>query len=144
MSAVLVRPDARPSEALLIEGYASLFGVEDRVGDKVRAGAFAAALRQRPVPMLLQHKAGALAGHWVRMVEDGRGLFVRGLVDRPTAKSMVRGGLNGLSIGFQPQVWTERPGGGRVLVKIDLMEVSLVTEPMLEPARFQVIAGLGK
>lgn len=129
------------SDVLLIEGYASLFGVADRAGDVVRAGAFAAALRQRSMPMLLQHETGAQAGHWVRMIEDGRGLFVRGLVARTTAKDLVRDGLNGLSIGFQPQVWTARPGGGRVLIKIDLMEVSLVAEPMLDQARFQVVAG---
>jgi len=141
MNAALERPHQRASDALLIEGYASLFGVEDSVHDKVRAGAFAAALRRRSVPMLLQHKAGAAAGHWVRMIEDGRGLFVRGLVEREAAKNLVQNGLNGLSIGFQAQVWTARPGSGRVLVKTDLMEVSLVAQPMLDQARFQVIAG---
>lgn len=141
MNAASLYTSEPASDALLIEGYASLFGVADRVGDVVRAGAFAAALRQRSMPMLLQHETGAQAGHWVRMIENGRGLFVRGLVARATAKDLVRDGLNGLSIGFQPQVWTARSGGGRVLIKIDLMEVSLVAEPMLDQARFQVVAG---
>ena len=141
MTASLSRPDQLPCQALLIEGYASLFGVGDRSGDKVRAGAFSAALRQRSIPMLLQHKTGAIAGRWLRMIEDGRGLFVRGLVDRTVAKTLVRGGLNGLSIGFRPQVWTVCPDGGRKLVRIDLMEVSLVAEPMLDQARFRVVAG---
>ena len=141
MSVAPLNTRQQAADALLIEGYASRFGVADRVGDVVRAGAFAAALRQRSVPMLLQHETGAVAGHWVRMIEDGRGLFVRGLVARATAKDLVRDGLNGLSIGFKPQVWTARPGGGRVLIKIDLMEVSLVAEPMLDQARFQVVAG---
>jgi len=141
MNVALINASRQAADALLIEGYASLFGVADRVGDVVRAGAFAAALRQRSVPMLLQHKTGAQVGYWARMIEDGRGLFVRGLVDRAAAKTLIRDGLNGLSIGFQPQVWTARPGGGRVLVKVDLMEVSIVAEPMLDQARFQVVAG---
>lgn len=142
MSAQSISRRPRPSSALLIEGYAWLFGKQDAAGDKVRAGAFVASLRRRSVPMLMQHQAGALAGRWVRMIEDGRGLFVRGLVDQGAAQARLREGLNGLSIGFRPQVWTLRPGGGRTLVKIDLMEVSLVADPMLETARFQVVSGL--
>jgi len=82
MNAAPLNTRQQAADALLIEGYASRFGVADRVGDVVRAGAFAAALRQRSVPMLLQHKTVAQAGYWARMIEDGRGLFVRGLVDR--------------------------------------------------------------
>ena len=69
---------------LLIEGYASLFGVEDLSGDVVRAGAFARSLaRGDGVPMLLQHRGGQVAGVWTRIREDGRGLFLRQqLMDR--------------------------------------------------------------
>lgn len=128
------------SDALLIEGYASLFGVADRAGDVVRAGAFAMALRQRTIPMLLQHKSGAIVGRWTRLVEDGRGLFVRGLVETKAAHGLVQQGLDGLSIGFRPVLWTPRAGEGRLLRRIDLVEISLVADPMLEPARFQVIS----
>jgi DNA repair ATPase RecN len=38
---------AMKTESLVIEGYASLFGVEDLAGDRVRAGAFAQTLRRR-------------------------------------------------------------------------------------------------
>lgn len=130
------------SASVLIEGYASLFGVEDAAGDCVRAGAFASGLNGRTIPMLLQHHPRAKIGHWVRMVEDGRGLFVRGLIESPRAKGLVRKGLDGLSIGFRPQVWTLRPSAGRTLMKIDLIEVSLVAEPMLDPARFRVMSGM--
>lgn len=132
--------DTRPDQPLLIEGYASVFGVEDSSGDIVRAGAFARSLREGRVAMLLQHQTGAVAGRWVRMIEDGKGLFVRGLIERPGAKMLVHEiGLNGLSIGFRPRVWSPRAGQGRVLADVELVEVSLVNEPMLAPARFRVV-----
>lgn len=131
----------RPQDALLIEGYASLFGVADRSGDIVRAGAFAGALAAASVPMLLQHAAKTVIGHWVRLVEDGRGLFVRGLVEADIGKAAVSQGMTGLSIGFRPLIWTARPSGGRMLIKIDLVEISLVQDPMLPAARFDLMAG---
>ncbi len=125
---------------MLIEGYASLFGVADSSGDMVRAGAFSRSLRSGGVPMLLQHRSGAVAGRWVRMVEDGRGLFVRGLIEGTGARALVSsGGLDGLSIGFRPRLWTPRAGTGRVLADVELVEVSLVAEPMHPLARFSVI-----
>lgn len=131
------------SQPLLIEGYASLFGVADQSGDVVRGGAFARALkRQAAVPMLLQHKAGALAGRWTRIREDGTGLFVRGLIEKDSAQALVRGGLNGLSIGFRPRNWKPLPGGGRELVEVDLVEISLVAAPMLGRARFGVLGAM--
>ena len=78
----------------MIEGYASVFGIEDRIGDIVRAGAFAQSLQSGPVPMLLQHRAGAIAGRWVRLIEDGRGLFVRGLVAAPNAQALIQTGIS--------------------------------------------------
>ncbi len=125
---------------LLIEGYASLFGIPDQSGDVVRAGAFAHTLRSgAALPMLLQHRQGALAGRWTRMAEDGRGLFVRGLIEKPTVERLVREGLNGLSIGFRPRLWKPLPGGGRELIEVDLVEVSLVQAPMQARARFTVM-----
>ena len=143
MSARL-KPRSEATESLLIEGYASLFNVEDRGGDVVRPGAFASSLASGLKPMLLQHKTDAVSGRWVRMIEDGRGLFVRGLINAPTARRLAENGLSGLSIGFRPQVWTLRAKAGRTLMKVDLVEVSLVAEPMLDSARFKVISGLAQ
>jgi len=89
--------------------------------------------------MLLQHRQGALAGRWTRIVEDGRGLFVRGLIEKTGAAQLARGGLNGLSIGFRPRLWKPLTGGGRELVEVDLVEVSLVKAPMQARARFAVL-----
>lgn len=138
-AAHLPRERGRKELALLIEGYASLFGVPDASGDVVRAGAFARSLRAGAVPMLLQHRSGAVAGRWTRMVEDGRGLFVRGLIEGDGARVLVREGLDGLSIGFRPRVWTPRLSEGRTLADVELVEVSLVAEPMLSGARFRVL-----
>ena len=80
-------------KSLVIEGYASLFGVEDLAGDVVRAGAFARSLaRGTSVGMLLSHVGGRTAGRWTAMREDGRGLFVRGLVTDETAAGAGVGG----------------------------------------------------
>ncbi|MEL7482457.1 MAG: HK97 family phage prohead protease [Pseudomonadota bacterium] len=125
----------------LIEGYAAIFGREDQAGDVVRAGAFSRSLkRSGGPPMLLQHRPGAIAGRWVRLIEDGRGLYVRGLVDNETALRLARDGLNGLSIGFRPRLWKARAGPGRELIDLDLVEISLVSEPMQGVARFRLLA----
>ncbi|MAN67548.1 MAG: HK97 family phage prohead protease [Hyphomonadaceae bacterium] len=135
----------RTRRPLLIEGYASLFGVPDASGDVVRAGAFARSLqRGAQLPMLLQHRPGAMAGRWVRMIEDGRGLYVRGLVEGVAARSMVAQGLSGLSIGFRPRLWNARRPDGRELVEVDLVEVSLVTSPMQARARFALLGAEAK
>ncbi|MEM9740905.1 MAG: HK97 family phage prohead protease [Pseudomonadota bacterium] len=127
------------SPPILIEGYASLFGISDAASDTVRAGAFARSLRRRPfVPMLLQHRRGAIAGRWTRIVEDGRGLFVRGLVDAPGARSMIERGLDGLSIGFRARIAKPLSASGRMLIDLELVEISLVANPMQPLARFVV------
>lgn len=135
------------NEPILIEGYASIFGEPDLAGDIVRAGAFSRSLSgvNNSIPMLLQHKGGKVAGRWTRVREDGKGLFMRGLIDpslpagKMAAKLMRNKLLDGLSIGFIAGDW--RPAGvsGRVLNTVDLREVSLVTTPMAPKARFGVV-----
>ncbi len=135
------------TNSIVIEGYASVFGVEDLAGDVVRAGAFARTLARGgatgpDVGMLFQHTGGRTAGRWSAMREDGRGLFVRGLVtDETTAgkaalKLIADGAMDGLSIGFIARDWSPRAGRGRELREIELREISLVTSPMLPAARF--------
>jgi HK97 family phage prohead protease len=130
---------------LVIEGYASLFGVEDLAGDVVRAGAFTRTLaRGAGAAMLLQH-AGGPAGRWTAVREDGRGLFVRGLVsgETPAGKAALvligSGTMSGLSIGFIARDWAPRRDRGRDLREIELREISLVTSPMLPGARFETV-----
>lgn len=133
-------------QALLIEGYASLFAIPDLSGDRVQRGAFSASLHDRGakgVRMLFQHNASEPVGVWDEMYEDAKGLFVRGrlIADGPRGRTacalVVRGSIDGLSIGFRTGKSTPRIRG-RDLHEIDLWEVSIVTFPMLSAARLRV------
>lgn len=132
--------------ALLIHGYASLWGVADLNGDVVAKGAFVDSLSRTGadgVRMLHQHEARAVVGVWDEIVEDERGLFVQGRIadwsaEARYAQALSRAGaLDGLSIGFRTAK-ARRDGRLRVLSGIELWEVSLVTFPMLPGARFRV------
>ena len=139
-------PCGVPGAALVIEGYASLWGVGDLNGDVVARGAFGrsvAAAGARGVRMLHQHESRSVIGVWDEMREDDRGLWVRGRImdwsaEARFAQALSRAGaLDGLSIGFRSQR-ARRDGRLRVLVEVELWEVSLVTFPMLPAARFSV------
>lgn len=130
-----------------IEGYASLWNVADLNRDVTVRGCFAGSLEAGGVKMLHQHD-GETVGVWDRLVEDERGLFVRGRIMDWSAASrfaqaLVRAGaLDGLSIGFRA-VTARRDGALRVLTRAELWEVSLVTFPMLPGARFSALAQAG-
>jgi uncharacterized protein len=137
--------DSRASP-VAIAGYASLWGVADLNGDVVARGAFAASLAKTGaagVRMLHQHESRSPVGVWDRMVEDERGLWVEGRImdwsaEGRFARALSRAGaLDGLSIGFRSSR-ARREGRLRVLVEVELWEVSLVTFPMLPGARFRV------
>ena len=73
----------REKGVVAIEGYASLWGVADLNGDVVAKGAFADSLAKTGaagVRMLHQHESRAVVGVWDEMVEDERGLRVRGRI----------------------------------------------------------------
>lgn len=132
--------------ALVIHGYASLWGVADLNGDVVARGAFADSLARtgaEGVRMLHQHEARAVVGVWGEMVEDDRGLFVWGRIFDWSAEARFAGALSragaldGLSIGFRAAK-ARRDGRLRVLTSVELWEVSLVTFPALVGARFQL------
>ncbi len=135
-----------------IEGYASLWGAADLNGDVVARGAFADSLAKTGaggVRMLHQHECRAVVGVWDEMVEDERGLRVRGRIqdwsgEARYAQALSRAGaLDGLSIGFRAAK-ARRDGRLRVLSAVELWEVSLVTFPMLPGARFRpVVSGNG-
>jgi HK97 family phage prohead protease len=129
---------------LRIEGYASLFWTRDLNDDVTAAGAFKASLEAGPIRMLHQHDEAEPVGVWDEAFEDARGLFVRGRIigaaprGRLVAALVEAGALDGLSIGFR-QVKARRDGALRVLSRVDLWEVSIVTFPMLPQARLRVV-----
>lgn len=135
-----------PSGEARIEGYASVFGIVDGGGDVVERGAYAASLARLAaaggrVRMLWQHDPREPIGVWDEVVEDARGLYVRGRIlpeverGRAAAALLRHGAIDGLSIGYRTLRSVRDAKGRRRLLELDLFEVSLVTFPMLPAAR---------
>lgn len=130
-----------------VEGYGSVFGVRDNYDDVIAKGAFINSLKEHKAAgtmpaMLWQHDADKPIGVWTEMVEDEKGLRIKGQLAMETVKGkeahalLKMGALNGLSIGFMSKEWAyDRDTEVRTLTAIDLWEVSLVTFPANEKAR---------
>lgn len=131
----------------IVEGYGSVFGVKDSYDDVILPGAFSASLAAQRAAntmpaMLWQHDPSEPIGIWSEMVEDERGLRVKGQLALETVRgreafSLLKlGALNGLSIGFvaTAKSYNDRDGT-RMISAIDLWEVSLVTFPANGSAR---------
>lgn len=138
-------------------GYGAVFNNTDSYGDVIAPGAFSQTLEEwnargkRP-PMLLQHGGWAIGaddmlpiGEWTHMEEDGRGLKMSGRLfalnterGQYIYEGLQAGALDGLSIGFMVKESTNgtKPDEpDRLLTKIDLWEVSIVTFPANPKAR---------
>jgi len=128
-------PSRKREGDIRFAGYAAVFDRVDRGGDVVRAGAFAASLRAgQPVPLLWQHRPGAVVGVIETLAEDARGLrVVARVMHRVAAGLVARGALTGLSFGYR--VIAARGENPRELLGLDLAEVSLVAVPMQALAR---------
>lgn len=131
-------------------GYGSTFGGSpDAGGDIVMPGAFAESLaahrRNGTKPkMLWQHDTRQPIGVWIDLAEDGKGLRVDGRLNlakqigRDVHSDLKMGAVDGLSIGYEimtggAEADPKRPGV-RLLRKLDLWEISVVTFPMNENA----------
>jgi hypothetical protein len=123
-------------------GYAALFDRPDKGGDIIRKGAFARALeRAGEVPLLWQHKAGAVIGRIEHLSEDKRGLRVIAAVGDARASRLLEGGkVDGLSFGYRVRE-AKSEGAHRELIELDLVEVSLVANPMQPRARVHAVQG---
>ena len=110
----------------------------------IRKGAFAASLKRGlGVPLLWQHKAGAVIGRIEHLSEDRRGLRViaelgSGKAAASAARLLQGGRLDGLSFGYRVRE-AGRSGGLRELRDLELVEVSLVAEPMQPKARVHAV-----
>jgi HK97 family phage prohead protease len=129
-------------------GYGSVFNVLDKGGDIVVPGAFAESLSQwqksgRSVPVLWQHKTDQPIGAWENLKEDDHGLLGEAslwLDDAPYArlahKGMKTKTVTGLSIGYRVKEYSiNQTTGVYTLQKLDLVEISVVTNPMNDDAR---------
>jgi HK97 family phage prohead protease len=144
------RCDEMKANEKTISGYGSVFGNVDLQSDVVEPGAFSESIEElkaagRPLKMLWQHFDPI--GPWTEFAEDARGLFVSGtpLVDEvqqareayALAKAQV---VDGLSIGYRVVEYTRNQETGvRHLKKLNLVEVSLVTEPANPMARVSAV-----
>jgi hypothetical protein len=125
-------------------GYAAIFDRPDRGGDIVRKGAFVESLkRAEAVPLLWQHRPGAVIGRVEHLSEDRRGLRViaelgAGEDAARAARLLGSGKLDGLSFGYRVRE-AAKSGGLRELRELELVEVSLVAEPMQPRARVHAV-----
>lgn len=137
----------------IFEGYASLFNLADLGGDVVMPGAFANSLRKMGaagVKLLWQHDGKQPIGAWLSLTEDARGLRAKGRLNLAVARArealalMKQGALDGLSVGFRPvRVTRDKTSGLRRIHAVELVEISLVTFPMLPQARVQSVKRAG-
>ena len=125
-------------------GYAAVFDRVDRGGDVVRSGAFRRSLeRGADIPLLWQHRPGAVIGTIEQLQEDRRGLRVIARLGpsetaRHAQRLLAQAKLDGLSFGYR--VREARSGNGvRELIDLELIEVSLVTTPMQPKARVHAV-----
>ena len=137
----------------VFSGYGSIFGNKDLGNDIVVEGAFAKSLARRGakgVKLLYQHRADEPIGVFDEILEDRKGLKVKGRLAMGTQRGrevyelMKMGALDGLSIGFRVDSkgydYDER-GKRRLLKEVDLMEISAVTFPMNPRARVAQVKG---
>lgn len=133
-------------DAVVIEGYASLFGKADQGRDVVERGAYGASLKRIAgkgdrVRMLWQHDPTQPIGIWDEVREDATGLWVKGRIltsiakGREAAALLAAKAIDGLSIGYRTVKAHKDDKGLRHLSELELWEVSLVTFPMLPEAR---------
>ncbi|MCV9960394.1 HK97 family phage prohead protease [Pararhizobium sp. BT-229] len=133
------------------EGYGSVFGVRDSYNESVEPGAFVDSLvkhkREGSAPLMLwQHDPWTPIGVWEDLAEDkkglwGKGRLLAGVQKADEAKILLKAGaIRGLSIGYR-EIDTEPAanGGPRKLMKLDLMEVSVVSFPANRRARVESV-----
>lgn len=137
------------SEEGTFTGYGSIFGNVDSYGEKVMPGAFAESLARhrkegsKPL-MLWQHDPSEPIGVWEDLAEDGKGLRGTGRFVLETTRGreayalLKAGALRGLSIGYR-EIEAEPDGNIRLLKKLDLMEISVVSFPANRRARIDAV-----
>lgn len=136
-------------------GYGSVFNVTDYGNDMVEPGAFEKSLKLwgnsgRVVPVLWQHKTDEPIGAWPDLSEDDHGLLGKAdlwIEDAPYAriahKGMKTKTITGLSIGYRVKRESfDKKAGVNRLHELDLVEISVVTNPMNDEARVSAVKSI--
>jgi HK97 family phage prohead protease len=139
-----------------IEGYASVFGVRDSYNEVVMPGAFSDSLakhqREGTYPLMLwQHNPDEPIGVWNELVDDGKGLYAKGQLLNGVQRAdealimLKAGAIQGMSIGYREvDVNPADASTARQLVKLDLLEASIVSFPANRRARVDSIKSDGR
>lgn len=134
-----------------IEGYASVYGVRDSYNEVVLPGAFADSLakhmREGTYPLMLwQHNPDEPIGVWNELSDDGKGLLGKGKLLQGVRRAdealimLKAGAIQGLSIGYREvDVTPADKGEPRKLIKLDLLEASIVSFPANRRARVDAV-----
>ena len=122
-----------------LRGYGAIFGNTDQGGDMMLPGCFKESLSRRLPKMGWQHDCRSLPGVWEVAREDTRGLYLEGrfidtTLGRDAYVQAKEGAIDSLSIGYRT-IEADFDNNIRLLKKVELYEVSLVTFPMNESAR---------
>ena len=123
------------------EGLASTFGNIDKVNDIVVRGAFTESIETKTPIILWQHDSRNPLGMPEEIRETEAGLFLKAklpkddtLVSGRVIPQIKVGSIRSMSIGFRIVEREFNDEGIRLLKKVDLLEVSLVTFPANELA----------
>ena len=118
----------------VINGYASVFNVIDSQNDSIEKGAFEN-ISSDNIKFLWQHDSAKPIGIIKTIHEDNYGLKFEAEINNKTicgkeASELVKQkAVDGLSIGFYAKDFEYDNQGIRLIKKIDLMEISIVTFP---------------
>ena len=136
-------------------GYGSVFGNVDSDQEIVAKGAFAESLKDgfsknRPLPILWQHRTDEPIGVYISVKEDDYGLAMHGRllvkdVQRASeAHALMKArAVSGLSIGyFVKEDAIDRTSHIRTLKRLDLRETSIVTFPCNDSARIEAVKSI--
>jgi HK97 family phage major capsid protein len=123
-------------------GYASVYNKIDDHNDIIIKGAFRdSIIKNNQIKLLWQHQSDKPLGNIIFMKEDDHGLFIKGQIinDVQYAKDAIalinNNVIDGLSIGCAPKEFEHDNQGTRILKKIDLKEISIVTFPANSDSR---------
>lgn len=140
MDRLFIETKVAADDAGAITGIAWKFGTPDRIGDIIEPGAFKGT--KLPLPMLFGHDQNDPVGTWNTATEKSDGLHLEGKLlvadvarAREVGALVKAGAVRGISIGFMTKKASARPGGGRTIKSLELLEASLVTLPMHPGAR---------
>ena len=162
--ALLFQVKASDDATRTLTGLAAAWSL-DQGGDIIRKGAFARTLdhwranrKSRPIPLKDLHRWQSVEDVIGRMTEatetdDGLLATFEFIPDDPKADAIyrrVKGGyVTGLSIGYMAKQWSyvQKDGGNewdrvRVLTEVQLLEVSVVDDPMNDDARIDDVKSL--